>query len=114
MRWFQSAGLLLFFKLAVWNEDRTLGDWTHVGYYELRTLILDDAHTGMSDYADMVLFAQPNTGNNGQSLTGHLLNVSYHGPEWVRGGPARNGGEFTGVSNSHPSVSRFCVGLSED
>jgi hypothetical protein len=41
----------------------------------------------MSDYADMVLFAQPNTGNNGQSLTGHLLNLSYRGPGWLTGGP---------------------------
>jgi hypothetical protein len=31
--------------------------------------------------------AQPNTGNNGQSLAGHLLNVSYHGPDWLTGGP---------------------------
>ena len=41
----------------------------------------------MSDYADMVLFAQPNTGNNGQPLIGHLLNISYHGPDWLTGGP---------------------------
>jgi hypothetical protein len=36
---------------------------------------------------EMVLFAQRNTGNDGQSLTGHLLNVSYLGPEWRTGGP---------------------------
>jgi membrane protease YdiL (CAAX protease family) len=41
----------------------------------------------MSNYADLVLFAQPNTGNNGQSLTGHLLDISYHGPQWLTGGP---------------------------
>ena len=41
----------------------------------------------MSDYADMVIFAQPNTGNHGQSLTGHLLNVTYRGPDWLTGGP---------------------------
>ena len=41
----------------------------------------------MSDYADMVQSAQPNTGNNGQSLTAYLLNVSYNGAEWLTGGP---------------------------
>ena len=35
----------------------------------------------------LVLFAQPNTGNSGHSLIGHLLNVSYHGPEGLTGGP---------------------------
>ena len=40
----------------------------------------------MSDYADMVIFAEPNTGNNGQPLTGHLLNVDLHGPAWLTGG----------------------------
>jgi len=40
----------------------------------------------MSDYADMVIFAEPNTGNNGQPLAGHLLNVDLHGPAWLTGG----------------------------
>lgn len=40
----------------------------------------------MSDYADMIIFAEPNTGNNGQPLTGHLLNVDLHGPAWLTGG----------------------------
>ena len=40
----------------------------------------------MSDYADMVVFAEPNTGNNGQPLPGHLLNVTLHGPVWLTGG----------------------------
>lgn len=41
----------------------------------------------MSDFADIVLFAQRNNGNSGHSLTGNLLNISYHGPEWLTGGP---------------------------
>lgn len=40
-----------------------------------------------SDYTDMVLFAEPNTANNGQPVTGHLLNVQFHGPGWLTGGP---------------------------
>jgi CAAX protease family protein len=40
-----------------------------------------------SDYADMILFAEPNSGNDGKPLTGHLLDVRFHGPEWLTGGP---------------------------
>lgn len=68
-----SVGLFgLFWCFTLW---RTGSLWFAVGFH------------AMSDYADMVLFAQPNTGNNGQSLAGHLLNVSYHGPDWLTGGP---------------------------
>lgn len=67
-----SVGLFeLFWCFTLW---RTGTLWFAIGFH------------AMSDYADMVLFAQPNTGNNGQSLTGHLLNVSYHGPDWLTGG----------------------------
>jgi len=59
----------------VFHVRRTETLWFAIGFH------------AMSDYADMVLFAQPNTENNGQSLTGHLLNVSYHGAEWLTGGP---------------------------
>jgi membrane protease YdiL (CAAX protease family) len=40
-----------------------------------------------SDYADMVLFAEPNSGNDGKPLTGHLLDIRFHGPDWLTGGP---------------------------
>ena len=40
-----------------------------------------------SDYADMIIFAEPNTGNAGKPLAGHLLNVQFHGPAWLTGGP---------------------------
>jgi uncharacterized protein len=68
-----SVGLFgLFWCFTLW---RTGTLWFAIGFH------------AMSDYADMVLFAQPNTGNNGLSLTGHLLNVSYRGPDWLTGGP---------------------------
>jgi uncharacterized protein len=68
-----SVGLFgLFWCFTLW---RTGTLWFAIGFH------------AMSDYADMVVFAQPNTGNNGQSLTGHLLNVSYRGPDWLTGGP---------------------------
>ena len=53
----------------------------------------------MSDYADMVVFAEPNTGNNGQPLPGHVLNVSLHGPVWLTGG-------ICGTEASIPALSR--------
>lgn len=68
-----SVGLFGLFWCLTLRRTGTL--WFAIGFH------------AMSDYADMVLFAQPNTGNNGQSLTGHLLNVSYRGPEWLTGGP---------------------------
>jgi hypothetical protein len=40
-----------------------------------------------SDYADMIVFAEPNTGNHGQPVPGHLLDVRYQGPDWLTGGP---------------------------
>ena len=40
-----------------------------------------------SDYADMIVFAEPNTGNHGQPIPGHLLDIRYHGPDWLTGGP---------------------------
>ncbi len=40
-----------------------------------------------SDYTDMVVFAEPNSGNDGQALSGHLLDVRFHGPDWMTGGP---------------------------
>lgn len=40
-----------------------------------------------SDYADMIAFAEPNTGNDGKPLIGHLLDVRFHGPAWLTGGP---------------------------
>jgi len=40
-----------------------------------------------SDYADMILFAEPNSGNDGKPPVGHLLDVRFHGPDWLTGGP---------------------------
>jgi hypothetical protein len=35
----------------------------------------------------MVVFAEPNTGNGGKPLPGHPLEVQFHGPAWLTGGP---------------------------
>ena len=39
------------------------------------------------DYAALVVFGAPNTGNEGQSIADHLLASSWHGPDWLTGGP---------------------------
>jgi membrane protease YdiL (CAAX protease family) len=73
--WIDGVSVGLFGLFWCFTLRRTGTLWFAIGFH------------AMSDYADMVLFAQPNTGNNGQSLTGHLLNVFYNGPEWLTGGP---------------------------
>src|SRR5205814_8149431 len=40
----------------------------------------------MWNYAAMVIYAAPNTGNGGRSVPGHLLDVTYQGPAWLTGG----------------------------
>jgi membrane protease YdiL (CAAX protease family) len=73
--WMDGLGVGLFGLFWCFSVRRTGNLWFAIGF-----------HT-MTNYADMVLFAQPNTGNGGQSLTGHLLNVTYRGPDWLTGGP---------------------------
>jgi uncharacterized protein len=68
-----SVGLYgLFWCLTL---RRTGSLWFAIGFH------------AMSDYADMVIFAEPNSGNKGLSVPGHLLDVSFHGPAWLTGGP---------------------------
>lgn len=38
------------------------------------------------DYAALVIFAAPNTGNDGRAVEQHLLDLSYVGPAWLTGG----------------------------
>jgi len=73
--WMDAASVGLFGLFWCFSLWRTGTLWFAIGFH------------AMSDYADMVLFGQPNTGNRGQSLIGHLLNISYHGPDWLTGGP---------------------------
>jgi membrane protease YdiL (CAAX protease family) len=73
--WMDGLSVGLFGLFWCFTLRRTGTLWFAIGFH------------AMSDFADMVLFAQPNTGNNGQLLTGHLLNVSYYGPDWLTGGP---------------------------
>src|SRR4051794_16149834 len=62
----------LFWSLTL---RRTGSLWFAVGFH------------AASDYTDMIVFAEPNTGNAGKPLSGHLLDVRFHGPDWLTGGP---------------------------
>lgn len=68
-----SVGLYGLFWCFTLRRTGTL--WFAIGFH------------AMSDYADMIVFAEPNTGNQGQPIAGHLLNIQFHGPDWLTGGP---------------------------
>lgn len=72
--WMDAVSVALFGLFWCFTLRRTGSLWFAIGFH------------AMSDYADLVIYAAPNTGNNGQSLSGHLLNVQYHGPAWLTGG----------------------------
>jgi membrane protease YdiL (CAAX protease family) len=38
------------------------------------------------DFAALIVFASPNSGNDGKSVAGHVLDASFHGPAWLTGG----------------------------
>lgn len=68
-----SVGLYgMFWALTL---RRTGSLWFAIGFH------------AMSDYTDMIVFAEPNTGNQGLPIPGHLLDVRFHGPDWLTGGP---------------------------
>jgi uncharacterized protein len=73
--WRDGVSVALYGLFWCFTLRRTGSLWFAIGFH------------AMSDYADMVIFAEPNTGNHGQSLSGHLLNITYHGPDWLTGGP---------------------------
>jgi membrane protease YdiL (CAAX protease family) len=39
------------------------------------------------NYAALVVFSSPNSGNHGRPVEGHLIEVVFHGPSWLTGGP---------------------------
>ena len=100
--WMDGLSVGLFGLFWCFTLQRTGSLWLAIGFQ------------AMSDYADMVLFAQPNTGNNGQSLTGYLLNVSYHGPEWLTGGPCGTEASVLEFLILAILFLAFCASLSED
>jgi hypothetical protein len=73
--WIDPVSVALFGMFWCFTLRRTGSLWFAIGFH------------AASDYTDMVVFAEPNTGNAGQPVPGHLLNVQFHGPAWLTGGP---------------------------
>jgi membrane protease YdiL (CAAX protease family) len=73
--WIDPTSIALYGILWSLILRRTGSLWFAVGFH------------AASDYADMIVFAEPNTGNHGQPIPGHLLDIRYHGPDWLTGGP---------------------------
>src|SRR5215467_355805 len=73
--WIDPISVALYGIFWCLTLRRTGSLWFAVGFH------------AASDYADMIVFAEPNSGNDGKPLTGHLLDVRFHGPDWLTGGP---------------------------
>jgi CAAX protease family protein len=73
--WIDPLSVALYGMFWCLTLRRTGTLWFAVGFH------------AASDYTDMVVFAEPNTGNAGKPLPGHLLNIDFHGPAWLTGGP---------------------------
>ena len=73
--WIDPLSIALYGIFWSLTLRRTGSLWFAVGFH------------AASDYADMIVFAEPNTGNRGQPIPGHLLDIRYHGPDWLTGGP---------------------------
>ena len=72
--WIDPISVSLYGLFWCLTLRRTGGLWFAVGFH------------AASDFTDMVVFAEPNTGNDGKALPGHLLDVRFHGPDWLTGG----------------------------
>jgi len=73
--WVDPISVALYGLFWCFTLRRTGSLWFAVGFH------------AASDFVDMVVFAEPNTGNAGLPVPGHLLNFAFHGPAWLTGGP---------------------------
>ena len=68
------ASIVFFGLFWCFTRRRTGSLWFAIGFH------------AMWNYAAMMLYAAPNTGNGGRSVPGHLLEITYDGPAWLTGG----------------------------
>ena len=73
--WIDPISVALYGLFWCLTLRRTGSLWFAVGFH------------AASDYADMIVFAEPNSGNDGKPIPGHLLDLRFHGPDWLTGGP---------------------------
>jgi len=73
--WIDTISVALYGVFWCLTLRRTGSLWFAVGFH------------AASDYADMIVFAEPNSGNDGKPIPGHLFDFRFHGPDWLTGGP---------------------------
>ncbi|HUI41158.1 MAG TPA: type II CAAX endopeptidase family protein [Terriglobia bacterium] len=73
--WIDPVSVALYGLFWCLTLRRTGSLWFAVGFH------------AASDYADMIVFAEPNSGNDGHPIPGHLFDIRFHGPDWLTGGP---------------------------
>lgn len=107
--WIDPISVTLYGVFWCLTLRRTRSLWFAVGFH------------AASDYADMIVFAEPNSGNDGKPLPGHLLDVRFHGADWLTGGPRGTeasivvfvvlAGLFYFFDNMYPSKATASSGL---
>jgi membrane protease YdiL (CAAX protease family) len=73
--WIDGLNITLIGFFLCLTLRRTGSVWFAVGFH------------AAFDYAALVLFASPNSGNHSLPVEGHLLRVTFRGPGWLTGGP---------------------------
>jgi len=87
------ASIVFFGLFWCFTRRRTGSLWFAIGFH------------AMWNYAAMMLYAAPNTGNGGRSVPGHLLEITYDGPAWLTGGVCgMEASVFSFVARGHPRV----------
>lgn len=72
--WVDFASVSLIALFLCWSLRRTGDLWWAIGF-----------HAGF-DFAQLSLFAGPNSGNDGRPIADALLIPHWHGPDWLTGG----------------------------
>lgn len=73
--WVDFATVALIGLFLAYTFFRTGSLWFAVGFH------------AAFDYAALVVFGGPNSGNQGKPLDDRLLATTFHGPAWLTGGP---------------------------
>ncbi len=64
-----------------------IGLWFCVSVYRTGDVWLAIGWHFAYNFGSIALFGGPNTGNQGKPVAGHLLDSSFHGSQWITGGP---------------------------
>jgi CAAX protease family protein len=73
--WLDGISVTLIGLFLCLTLRRTGSLWFAIGFH------------AMFDYAALVLYAAPNSGNQGRPVEGAILKTTFHGPSWITGGP---------------------------